>query len=470
MGGYKKKRAEKGLHTVSTSELEETLWKRKKDKGNRFPLHVFHESVHRFMNTLVDKYKIPPSFVGTAMLSANSTAIGTAYVVKTGRDDKIYLPMYAGLVGESSSGKSEAIDKCYGPLMAIQREYSLKYREMQLSHSEEERKQGKVFEVIVRDARVPTLIKDSLTANLKGVAKLHGEIIEWINGMDPGSRKEGTDEQFWITTWDCDPYQKKLGNNQNFYVDHPFVNILGGVQYEVLPDIFGGKRAHSGFAYRILFAMPEWEDIAFRDFDADITEEEKKPHYDCINRLYHHLEVWEDYEPNTCILTPDAKKLHWDFFDDLRNKINKLPGDQRRAAKGFFGKLLKYAFRFAAILKLHFRACDKQYDRSRKGFLREEVIDVETMSRALELVEYFYRASMEVNEMVEGLIIAPPQVVAVAGMVKNGKSYRYMVKVVYENDPHYNENTNYDAYRKTLERLIKKWSRQYPKVFNARNF
>ena len=127
---------------------------------NPFPLHVFHPNIISFINLLCSKdgYDIPPSFVGTTLLSAYSTAIGTSYAVTANGKDLIYLPVWAGLVGISSSGKSLAISKIYEPLFNIQDAYDIELQKLSEQNIQNQSNDEFVKTLIIRDVTVPTLI------------------------------------------------------------------------------------------------------------------------------------------------------------------------------------------------------------------------------------------------------------------------------------------------------------------------
>lgn len=471
--GFKDSIRKKSLKFHDTTDIQKELLQRQKE-SNPFPLHVFHPRVHPVMNRLIQDYRLTPSYVGASFLAAYSSAIGTAYTVSQNEHaDPMFLAIYLGLVGDSSQGKSTAINKAFAPIKTISDQYSQDYDEQTKGMSDEHQRESKFREWIIRDVRVPTLLKDSLPANPKGVVKLQGEIIEWIKGMNPGGKREGTDEEFWISTWNCDPYQKTLSGNRRYYIPSPFVNIIGGVQWDVVPEIFDGKRSTSGFAYRILFAVPENENVAWRIKGAYTPANEMAAHEKCIQRLHEDLAVTDVYhEPYRCILTPDAEQLHYDYFDELRQQIDDMDPQLARKAKGIFGKMVEYSLRFAAILHLHHKSLDPGYGTDfGTGFAQREPIVSKTMQYALDLTSYFYRAAQEVNERVEKLIIAPPEVLLMAGMLKNGKTYRQMLDVYYQDDNKFqaekelNPKNCYEKYRKRLKRTIESYQRDYPKAF-----
>jgi hypothetical protein len=449
------------LSTYSMDDIKEELMKRDNTK-NVFPLDVFPEMLKPFINCLNKQYDIPRSFVGLSLLSAYSTAIGTAYTVTTNGKDLLHLPVWAALVGISSSGKTIALNHAFQPLTEIQNELDYAWEEKTAGLTLEQINRSKLDTVVYRDAHIPTLVRSILPDNPKGVVKMSDELLEWINGMNQLSKKEGTDEQFWISSWNCTNYSGIRSGKQKFVIHKPFVNVIGGAQYSVLPRMFGKDRDTTGFIFRLLFALPDADKIAEPDPTFDIPEEWSNRHKSVIYRLYKDLPVeYANEKPRRCRLSPDAVKVYMAWTKTKIRTINALTDLQDRDIhSGILGKIKEYCLRFAGILHLVDRALQPGYEEN--GFLnfkQEEVITSETMERSLRLAEYFYASASEIYYKVQTSMTAPAEVLIAATMMKMGKDTREMAALYYGFDD--------DKYKLKMWRQVKKWILEYPKVFNA---
>src|SRR5690606_1287492 len=230
------------LAAASDEELHKEVEQRKIKKV--FPLDVFHRDIKPYVNALHEKYDLPRSYVGLAMLAAYSTAIGTAYHIQLNKIGDIYFPVWACLEGISSSGKSLIMNQVFKPHYRIQEEMEEEWFEATKDMSEDKVQRMPSKQLVYGEAHIPTLIKDVMPANPKGVLQDADEILSWINGMNQLSKggKEGTDEQFWMKSWNCKAHRKRLSGNKIFVIKRPFLNVFGGAQPSIMHKLFKNDR------------------------------------------------------------------------------------------------------------------------------------------------------------------------------------------------------------------------------------
>lgn len=459
---FVRKTRESNLATYSEAEMTDEIVKRQQTKII-FPLHVFNLEIKPFITALNKHYDIPRSFVGLAMLSAFSTAIGTAYAVTTNRKDYIYLTVWGALVGMPGSGKSLGLAKLFAALRKIQIGFDVEWKHVTTGLSAEKVNQQIMKTVIYRDSNIATLIRSVMPDNPKGVLKYSDELIEWINGMNQLSKREGTDEQFWLSSWNCSEYSGIRSGKQKFVVEKPFVGIIGGLQHSMLFRLFKNDRDTTGFVNRILFATLDKDKIAMPDPTFEMPQEFEDTYENIINRLYTDLPVADADATKRCLLLPAAVKVYQDWSKKKAKEINKLAEqEERETHAAILGKIKEYALRFSAILHLADCALRPQVD-SQHRFKEEEHIGIDTLLRGIEVAEYFYASAVDVYERVAVATTAPYEVIFASNLVKRGKSYREIAEVFYGHDA----KKRPDKYIKTVERNVKKWLKQYPKVFGS---
>ena len=449
-----------GIATASDEELLLEIHKRDLLK-NPFPLDVFNEQLKPFITCLNTYYDIPRSFIGLTLLSAFSTAIGTAYCVTTNRKDFIYLPIWAALTGMTSSGKSICMNKIYQALKDVQTDFDAQWKEKTNGLSAEKINSCKIDTVIFRDSNIPALIRSIMPDNPKGVLKLSDELMEWINGMNQLSKKEGTDEQFWLSSWNCSEYSGIRSGKQKFVVEKPFVNVIGGFQFKMLQKLFKNDRDSTGFVNRILFALPDVDKIAEPDPTFEMPAEVQDVLDKSLTRLYKDLPIYESGESRKCILLPEATKVYITWSKEQTRKINTL-GDlaERETQAGINGKTKEYALRFAAILHLVDCSLSPQYSTDfYTKYKQEEFITADTIIRAIKLADYFFASAVDVFDIVNKSLNAPAEVLATAYMVKRGKSYSEIGELLYKSKT--------DCNKVKASRQVKRWINEYPRVFGA---
>ena len=395
----------------------------------------------------------------THSVRTRTVAIGTAYTVSSNGNDQFYLPVWGCNMGISSSGKSLAFGKIFKPILDIQASFDKEWEEKTAGMKESEIRFEKLKTVVFRDSHIPTLVRYVLPDSPKGVLKWADELIEWTNSMNLLSKKEGADEQFWLSTWDAASYSAIRSGKVKFTLGRPFCNVVGGLTYRKLPKLFAGDRDGSGFTFRLLFATPPDDLIADADPEYELPKEWTTIHEDSLLRLYHDLPVEDAYsEPKTCLLTPDAVKT-FRYWGQLKTQqINGLEDlTDREVQSGIFGKMKMYALRFAALLHLSDKALNTDY--VPLYWRDEEIVEATTMERALKLADYFFLSAIEVHERASTSVTAPPDVLSVAALMRMGKPAREIACVLWQDES--------EAAKRKMLRQIKKWTRMYPRVFNA---
>jgi hypothetical protein len=442
--------------SITTEDLESELLKRQQAEL-RFPLEAFHDRLAPFTSHLVNVYDLPPAYVGSMLLSAFSTATGTAAAVSMNGEDRILLCVWLCIVGDSSAGKSTVQNEIFKALVAIQDDYDEEWRQTTHNIDGMKRLAMRMRQVIFRDIHIATLVRSVLTDNPKGLIKDADEILEWINGMDSLSKKEGTDAQFWLSTWDGRSYSAVRSGKDKYSVKNPFVNVVGGIQTKIVGRLFEKNRDITGFIFRVLFALPQESRIARPDYDSPVPKDARY----VLDRTLERMHTCMPQDPDTDIdwkrihMTPAAKKAWKDWEYELAGKINTLK-DNRDVHMGIYGKIKAYALRFAGLLALSDWFCD---DHGRETSIPSEFLISEAcMKRALLLGDYFYKSASLTFEIVQGVTHAPIEVVQISSMIRNGYSYEMIAKRYYDG-------------KKTKDQvryLVKEMTKRYPIHFGVK--
>jgi hypothetical protein len=449
------KRNEGDTATASVKQLENELEKRKLTKP--FPLEVFHDKIKPYINALHREYDIPRSYIGLSMIAAYSSAVGTAYHIHLNKLGDIYFPIWACLEGISSAGKSLIMNQVFKPHYQIQEAIEKEWFAMTENKTDEAIQKMPSKQLIYGEAHIPTLIKDVMPANPKGVMQDADEILSWINGMNQLSKggKEGTDEQFWMKSWNCKSHRKRLAGNKIFVIKRPFLNVFGGAQPSIMWKLFKNDRDKTGFIFRLLFAVPDAHRIAEPNLLFDMPEEWEALHYKCINSLYNGLPMNDDDDSSPMEIDPRAIRIYQDWARQRTWRVNNMDDILKKEIhSGILGKIKEYCLRFAGILHIS----DKAYDGAQ--FLSRELIGVSTMERAIKLAEYFYESAADISERVGDTVVAPVEVLSMATYIRAGWNFQRIGDTLY---PRISES----ARRMRASREAKKMIKEYPKIFGA---
>lgn len=444
---------------LSTSELKAEIENR--ERKNLFPLDVFHPHAREILTILHTHFDIPRSFAGLLMLTAYSSAIGTAYSIRRSSGD-IYMIVWACLEGMTSSGKTLPYKILFEPLTHIQSQFDREWQELSRLHKSKDSDTNLDLEplktVLFRDVHIATLVRSVLPDNPKGVTKEADEILEWINGLNSLARKEGTDEQFWLSAWNGGSYSGVRSGREKFSMERVFVNVVGGIQPSVTHKLFKNDRDTTGFIFRILFATPEETRIAMPDSDYQIPREVKQQHNRVLSQLYNLLPVQDERRaPKSIIISSPANKLHHQWRKEKAQSINRMQDHRKKEIQaGILGKISEYTIRFSGLL----RVADLSYEN--RQFPESLTVEEAHMERAIKLADYFFNSAWEVYSRVVTDIVAPAEVLRFASYVRAGFNNQRI------GDAEFKTIKSPEARRKRASRALKKYIEKYPNVFRAK--
>jgi hypothetical protein len=442
----------KSLPGASDEDLRKEQEKRA--SSNVFPLEVFNEKLQPLITLMHTKIDTPRCYIGLAIIGSYSSAIGTAYVVKNSIGE-VPVTVWSCFTGISSSGKSTALKYGYKPLLELQKEYDQEWAQTHTG-SDEDRKNMKLKTVLFRDIHIPTLIRDVFPDNPKGLTKHSDELLEWINGLNSYSKKESTDEQFWLSSWNGLPYSGMRSGKNKFSIEKTFCNIYGGIQPTLLKELFKNNRGTSGFIFRLLFTNPHESRISDPVTNFEIPEAFELIHKNAIKKLYIDKPVNSHYErPSICVINEEANYLFNKWCKLKTISINKMEDvKEREIASSIYGKIKEYSLRFAGILHL----MDKALDENSYLDSKEEITG-HTMIRALQLSDYFYQSAEDTYTYVDQTKTVPPEVLIMANLYKRGLSWAKIAYHLYGNES--------EANKSKARRTFNKYIIEFPKQFNS---
>ncbi len=422
--------------------------------SSKYPVESFPPELQQFIIQIQEKLDAPASFIGSTLLATFSTAIGTSMHVKTALGNT-YMCIWTCLVGISSSGKSIASNELFKPIYEIQHELDTEREEQETRMNEDDKERAKIKQVMYSEGNVPTLVKELLKPNPKGILFDTDEILIWINGLNSyGNKDTGSDEQTWIRIWDSKSIRKVLSGNKIFKVNKPYVNIFGGIQPPLLYKLYQNDRDYSGFCYRILFAYPEGNKIALPNLDYKPSQELFRQYSEILKQLYYEL---PSQDSNDIALTENALSFYDNWINEKTNEINHIQNQYELGHKaGIFGKMKIYVLRFAGILAV----IETAYTGTELN--SKIVIDAKIMMKAIKLADYYQHSAMQSLIAAREKQFAPPIVIQLANLHKKGSSFQEIGDKLYP-------NLRQDNRRQRIRREFNKYSEMYPSIFGLKN-
>jgi hypothetical protein len=372
-----------------------------------FPVHVFPKPVRELIES-ASILNYPLDFVGTAALTALATAIGDTHrlQIKTGWQEPATL--FAAIVGTPGVRKTPAINYALKPLQRWQEKQLRTYqveREAYLKEVSRIRQQ-KGDETIPVEPKPTQVLVDNFTIealicllynNLRGLLCKRDELTSWVRDMNRYNK--GSDEQQWLSIWSAQSIMSnRKSQNEVFYIPRPIVNVIGGIQPKILPELFAEAKSANGFSDRILFCWPNPINRTFSEEEVPVyIEEQYQKVFDRLLALTMNADCEGHPVPHVIKLAPEAytRFVQWDETF-INAKLNDPTVGE--SEKSVIAKLEAYMLRFALVLHLTAVACQEA---------PAGQVSLSTVEGAISLVDYFAANATKVMNQV-GMGAASP--------------------------------------------------------------
>jgi hypothetical protein len=355
---------------------EETLSVTKDSRSNQnhsFPTEIFPKSIQNLIINAEETVGYNPEYLSAGILSACATAIGSSIRLHNGSYDNPPI-LWLNIIGRSGDGKTHPLKFAKQPIEEMDKKSFNKFKtEMQkYSNSEDKNGEKPLYIKTIFSDFTPEKLSEILQHNKKGVLIFRDELLGWIKSFD--KYKKGGDQQMYLEFFNGDAISVDRVSKEPIRVENPNVNILGGMQPDVLKIMAANNREDDGFLARFLFVYPE--DLKPKLFTGKQIEES---HYQSYNNLIQDLfdttnktlkttesqiEIYKEWQ---------SRKVKECHHDDLETLIQ--------------SKLETYIWRLALILEM--------VEQTSTNTFSDNLSD-KSLNDAIILVEYFRNNALRV--------------------------------------------------------------------------
>jgi len=341
----------------------------------RFPYDIFPKSITDYISCHTT---IQNDYMGAAILSAVSTAIGNSRWLKA-MDEYFVKPiLYMAIVAPPGASKSPAMKKAFYVIEkfddAMFKEYEVliaDYNKQLADHEKDKKNNNKPEkpnfpQTLIKDSTIEMVVK-ILSHNKQGCAVYSDELVGFLNRMN--RYKESDENQKWLEMWSGGTLLLQRITRDENRVKDPFCNIIGGIQPGVLESLSKDQNEHNGFYHRFLFCYPEpqnkpgWQRIAL--------PMHIEGHYEMCFADLLGLRVNDRQILN---LSVGAEDLYKKWFDARCVKYNT---NSDPNVKGIIAKYQDYCLRFALIIEVI-------------NDIGAYEVTQSSMDKAIRLTEYFF--------------------------------------------------------------------------------
>jgi len=369
-----------------------------------FPVDVLPEPLREFVLEGAAAMVCDPSMIALPALAACAAAIGTTRRVKIKKTWAEPAIVWCAVVSPSGTMKSPALEYALAPLQKAQETRFREYQELmdqyeeELDHYEADIARWRRAKPEDRGERpkkpqpppcVRYLVQDItieglapiLEVNRRGVFLAIDELAGWFTGFNQYKPKGGSDVANWLQLHRAGLLivDRKTGAKRTIYVPGAAVSVCGTVQPGTLQNLLTREFFEAGLPARLLLAAPpvtrkrwsekEVEPATIARFEALVL---------ALLGLKHHVSDQDELVPIEIALSPEARRLFIEWYNENAELIERADDDDIRAV---LAKIESYAVRFALVI--HCIKCVAQ------GISPDRPIDGESMAAGKTLARWF---------------------------------------------------------------------------------
>lgn len=248
------------------------------------PLGVFPNVFQKIAFELVNYENFNLEYTVAIMLSAFATAIGNTYHVRIKGKWVTACFLYMILVGRPGLGKTPPLGFLYFPIRDYDRRLLEQARKEYEAYAQQQavKKDGDATESIEKPRLMQTVISDFTQEamlsihydNPRGIVLLVDEVISLFNSVKRYSTKSNLIED--LLSAYSGQQLKAVRKSEVFpiCISHPCINLIGGIQTNLLDEIFRKEYVANGLTDRFLFVFPKNKKIPKWQIG---IEQEKRP-------------------------------------------------------------------------------------------------------------------------------------------------------------------------------------------------
>ncbi len=373
-----------------------------------FPLDVFPNAVQKIVYDLIHYENFNLEFIAAIVLSVYAAGIGNSCYINIKGAWVSCSALYMLLVGRPGLCKTPPLGYLYTPIREHDEQMLNKVRkEYELYQQQQENKSCDDTSLIEKPRLKQTIISDFTQEamlsihydNPRGIVLYVDEVISLFNSVKRYSAKSNLIEDL-LSAYSGQPL-KAVRKSEAFplLIPKPCINLIGGIQTDLLDEIFKKEYFANGLLDRFLFVFPKNKKIPKWQLGIDET---LRPNimgkWTAIIKKVMEIScpVKDDgitVEPKVLKMTDDAKALFYSWFNGIIEEVNAIDDDNAVESRKM--KVCCNAARLALIL---------QVMRWSVGECRMDNIDIESVKGAIRLIEYFENSYMRVKEQASLLL------------------------------------------------------------------
>ena len=358
-----------------------------------FPIEIFPAPIQSYILECKETLDSSIDYMGCSMLWLISVIVGNSIQIEVKKGWTETATIWLAVVGKAGLGKTPSIHNIIKPLlMANNKEIKnyIKQSEKFEYYDKLSAKEKKDHEEIQRPTKSQFIAND---ITIEALVELHqenpnsvgvfkDELAGWFKDMN--KYREGSDLEFWLSTWSGKAISLNRKTAKSAFVDKPLVSVLGGIQPSILNSFYTDDNKDNGFMDRMLLSYPDLEIEKWNDKEMDYDtiqwyQDSIIAFYETIKHKVVQFDEDGDIKPKTAII-PKESKAEWirvfNEYTDIQNS-----DEENEYMKSMLPKQKSYLPRFALLLNTLDSFFDDTHTADAMKISKESILKAEKVSK-----------------------------------------------------------------------------------------
>lgn len=376
------------MSAVSASAHTET--KNENEDKDAFPINLLPAVIGKIASALYQTRLFPIGYTAMAILFVISILIGKGACLVTNLG-KTMANLYIAFVGPTGEDKTRPISWATNPLVPMDRESLARYRREREEYDAAVAGGAKGLvppdyprRFLMSDATDEALLKQ-LSRCPESTGLRRDELMDLLK---QSAKYSNTSSDLYLSLYSGANLEvDRATKDEVYFIDHPFVSLIGGIQPDRFIKAFRGDRMDSGLFGRMLLVVKNGYTQKLWDLETPIHPEDIDEQYSVLLQKFIETAGWQ----GEYTLDADAKSFLTNWQNEEESRLAKDGSDLKY---GVFRKVQVYALKFALILQVV-----GDIDTATPN--PDHVISVQNAILAASLADYFYDVSAAMAEEIK---------------------------------------------------------------------
>lgn len=377
-----------------------------------FPIDIFPKPIQSYILECNETLDSSIDYMGCSMLWLISVIVGNSIQIEVKKGWNETATIWLAVVGKAGLGKTPSIHNIIKPLLSANNKeiknyikQSEKYEYYEKLTAKEKKEHEEIHkptksQFIANDITIEALV-ELHQENKNSIGVFKDELAGWFKDMN--KYREGSDLEFWLSTWSGKAISLNRKTAKSSFVDKPLVSVLGGIQPSILNSFYTEDNKDNGFMDRMLLTYPnldieKWNDKEMNYDTIQWYNDSIISFYETIKHKVVEIDEDGDIKPKIAKIPIDSKKEWIRVFNEYTDIQNS--DEENEYMKSMLPKQKSYIPRFALLINAFNSFFDETYKTDVLTISKESILSAEKLSKYfVAMAKKIKVNSIETNEI-----------------------------------------------------------------------